>query len=47
MNKEIEILIKKCAIRDIQIALMKAKEDNQIIPNVVFEIINEVELNLK
>jgi hypothetical protein len=43
MNKTIENIIKKIAIRDIEIALKEAKIEGLIIPDDVFEIIKEVE----
>ena len=43
MNKEIENLIKKIAVRDILIELNNAKLEGLIIPEVVFEIIKKVE----
>jgi ribosomal protein S1 len=43
MNKEIENLVKKSVIRDVQIALLNAKANDLIIPDVVFDIIEEVE----
>ena len=46
MIKEIEVLIKKLAIREVELALLKAMESGQIIPDVVFEIIEEVKDNL-
>ena len=36
-------LIQLNTIRDIEIALLKSKEDGQIIPDVVFEIITNIE----
>ena len=46
MNNQIENLIKKSTIRYIQIALMDAKLEGIIIPDVVFEIIQKVEDSL-
>lgn len=43
MDNEIKRLIKLSTIRDIEIALLKAKESGQIIPDTVFEIIKSVE----
>lgn len=45
MNKEIETLIKKITIRDVQIALLNAQEGRMIIPDEVFRIIEQVEKN--
>lgn len=45
MEEEIERLIKISTLRDVEIALLKAKESGQIIPDTVFEIIQEVENN--
>ena len=43
MNKEIEILIRKNTIRDIELELAKAREIGVIIPDEVDIIINRVE----
>ena len=46
MSKELEVIIGKLAIIQVERALLKARNSGQIIPDVVFEIIKEVEDNL-
>ena len=43
MDKEIERLIKISTLRDVQIKLLDAKRDGQIIPAVCFDIISDLE----
>lgn len=43
MTEDIEKLCKKTAIKDVEIALHQASIAGSIIPEVVFEIISEVE----
>jgi hypothetical protein len=42
MNKEIENTIKKIALRDVEIALLKSKIKGSVIPDEVFNILKEV-----
>lgn len=41
MNKEIENLIKRIALTDLELALYQAKKESYIVPDLIFEIINE------
>jgi len=43
MTNEIETLIKKSALRDVKIMLLNKKLEGMIIPDVVFEVLNNVE----
>ena len=43
MNKEIENLIQKKTLRDVEIKLKEAQIEGFIIPDLVFEIISQVE----
>lgn len=43
MNKEIENLIKKIALRDLEIKLLEAQAQGDIIPDNVYLIIKELE----
>ena len=47
MTKKLEVIIGKLAIIEVAQALLKARRSGQIIPDVVFEIIEEVKDNLK
>lgn len=47
MDKEIEKLIKITTLRDIETKLLEAKLENYIIPDLVFEILKNLEDNYK
>lgn len=43
MNQEIELLRKKIVLRDVEINLNNAKLDGQIIPDIVYKILKDLE----
>jgi hypothetical protein len=43
MTNEIERLIKISTLRDIQLELIKAQIDKMVIPEIVFEIVKNLE----
>ena len=43
MDKEIKLLIQKNVLRDLEIELLDKKLKGMIIPEIVFEIIKELE----
>ncbi len=43
MNKEIELLIQKNTLRDLEIKLREALLNNSVIPDLVFEIMKNLE----
>ena len=43
MDEEIKNLVRISTIRDVEIALLKAKQGGQIIPDIVLEIIRDIE----
>ena len=43
LKKEIRLLIQKSTLRDVEIKLKKARLNGMIIPDVVFELMREVE----
>lgn len=43
MDKKIEILVQKNTLRDLEIKLREAMLENQIIPDIVFEIMKNLE----
>ena len=43
MNKEIELLMKKTTLRDVEIKLLDLKLEGMIIPDVVFDTIKLLE----
>lgn len=47
MDKKIELLIKLNTLRDVELKLLEAKTEYFVIPDLVFEILKEVEESYK
>ena len=47
MNKEIELLIQKNVLRDVEIKLLEAEEQGEIVSANIYSIIHDLEDNYK
>lgn len=43
MDKQIEKLIQKIVLRDVELRLLAAKENDEIVPDNIFEILKDLE----
>mgnify|MGYP003704006879 CR=1 FL=1 len=45
MNKELELIIKKIVLRDVEIKLKEARLEGYVIPDMIYNILKEIEIS--